>query len=95
MEKNKTKPADKKGRLGDTKEFGGEMHGILFGFDRRNKSSQLWAGPSKWGQVNLIIPKFKVLPAHPSQSGFDASRLTANDGDLNVPRKLVKCLARP
>lgn len=66
--------------------------GHPFCSDRRNKSLQLWAGPSKWGQVSLIIPKFKVFPAHLSQPGLDANRSMANDKDLNVPSMLVKYL---
>lgn len=57
----------------------GAAGGIPLGFDRRNKSSQLWASPSKWGQVTLIIPKFKVFPAHPSQPGLVANRPMANE----------------
>lgn len=64
--------------------------GIPFGFDRRNKSSQLLSGPSKRGQVTLIICKFKVFPAHPNQPDLDANRPMASDRDLNVPWMLVK-----
>lgn len=69
---------EKKGKNRETK-CGGAAEGIPFGFDRRNKSSQLWAGPSKWGQVTLITPEFKVFPAHPSQPGPVASRSMANE----------------
>lgn len=72
----------------------GETGGIPFVFDRRNKSSQLWVGAHKWGQVTLIIPKFKVFPAHLSQTGCDASGPTANDSDLNVPQKPERYLAQ-
>lgn len=69
---------------------GGGAGGTPFGSDSRDKSLQLWASPSKWGQVSLIIPKFKVFPAHLSQPGRDASRSTVSDGDLNVPSMPVK-----
>lgn len=68
----------KRGKNRETK-CRGEAGGIPFGFDRRNKSSQLWVGPSKWGQVTLIIPKFKVFPAHPSQPGLVANRPMASE----------------
>lgn len=71
-----------------------EGWGIPFGFDRRNKSSQLWSGPSKRGQVTLIICKFKVFPAHPNQPDLVANRPMASDRDLNVPWMLVKHLAQ-
>lgn len=72
-----------------------EGWGIPFDFDRGNKSSQLWSGPSKRGQVTLIliICKFKVLPAHSNLSDLVANRPMAIDRDLNVPWMLVKCLA--
>lgn len=42
--------------------------GICLDSDSRNKSSQLWASPCNRGRVTLNVPKFKVLPAHPSQA---------------------------
>lgn len=72
----------------------GSAEGIPFGFDRRNKSLQLWAGPCKWGQVTLIIPKFKVFPAHLSQAGLVANRRMASDIDVNALWILVKRLAQ-
>lgn len=62
----------------------------FFGFDRRNKSPQLWASPSKQGQIPLITPKFKVFPDRLSQLSIGApARPVSSRCTLGVSKTLA------